>query len=571
MVLTFFIAAVVFPCCNLLSVFFTQEVIDAISNGKSFSELASTILFYSLLLLLLGIINNIFDSYYFEKKEAEIRLLINRDICLDSSQIDYKCFDDPSFYDKYTWTLNEFPNQAAGARRILINACISVFTIILMVSFISLLSPWIILLVVMQIVLSIIIETKQNKININKKEKINSINRRMNYINTIFYGKEYAADIRCTQLSKYLFKDYTKNQTNLKSTIESFANKLFGYNLLLNINGKAYTIVLMMVLCYQFIISKSISGIGKFSSLLNATGQLSSSLYSTVGVFKAINASVLYVDKFQEFQSLSHTMREKPNTASLISTGYPFSLDIDHLSFKYPNSNFGLNNISIHIKPGEKIAIVGENGAGKTTLIKLLLKLYCCDSGDIHINGTSINDVSTVELRQNLGVAFQSPHIYALSLYDNIYLYSFGTSEYDIEEILNKLNLKSILEKAGGDVYSPVTKQFDKNGIELSGGEIQKIALSRILSKKFGLIILDEASSALDPNAEYEMNRDIFNTANTATTILIAHRLSTIRDADRIYVMSDGKIIENGTHEELINLQGKYCEMFTKQAEKYRE
>ena len=569
MILTIVMAAVVLPLSNLVSVLFTQNVVDAIAGGKSLGTVFRIILFYSIILLILSLINNVFDSFYSEKKESEIQLLINRDICNYASKVDYNCFDNPDFYDTYTWTLKQFSAQSAGARRILINFCIAISTIVSMTSFISVLSPSIIILVVLQILILAFIEIKQNKTNIIKQEELNSINRHIDYNNTVFYGKQYAADIRCTYLTKYMFSNYEEMQKCKISTIKKFEKKLFAYTGLQNVFGRAYTVLLMMIICYQFTISKSIVGVGKFSSLLNAAGQLSSSLYKMVGVFKSINASSLYVDKFRDFQKMS----EKSMVASSVPlkkiSDMPYSIEFRNVFFKYPSTNFELNNISLRINKGEKVAIVGENGMGKSTLIKLLLRLYDCNSGDIFVNGINIKDISVDKYRQSIGVAFQAPHIYALSLRQNVSLYLSDPIE-NMESILKRVQLSDIIHKSDANEDTELTRQFDKNGIELSGGEIQKISLARVFSKQFGMIVLDEASSALDPNAEYEMNKIIFDSPNSTTTLLVAHRLSSIKDADHIYVMHNGIITEHGNHDELMSYKGLYYEMFNKQAEKYK-
>jgi ATP-binding cassette subfamily B protein len=238
------------------------------------------------------------------------------------------------------------------------------------------------------------------------------------------------------------------------------------------------------------------------------------------------------------------------------------------LNFKYENSGFGLKNINLKINSGEKIAVVGENGAGKSTLVKLLLRLYDVTDGDILINNISIKEYDIKSLRKRIGVAFQNPNVYALSFAENIELYN-KTDENKLTEILEALGLNDILKKNNADFSVEVTKEFDENGIMLSGGEVQKIGLARLMTGNFGLLLLDEPSSALDPLAEYEMNKIILSHSNLSTTVMVAHRLSTIRDADRIILIEEGNIKEIGTHDELMKMNGRYCEMFTKQAENY--
>ena len=226
-------------------------------------------------------------------------------------------------------------------------------------------------------------------------------------------------------------------------------------------------------------------------------------------------------------------------------------------------------NFNLHIKPGQRIAIVGENGAGKTTLTKLLLRLYDVNKGEILINGTNIKDYDIHQLRLNMGVVFQDVRVLAMSLRDNLTVYNDAPDEKLIE-ILDKVGLSEVLKKVDANLDTMVSREFTEDGIALSGGEAQKLMLARLFTDTFGLLILDEPSSALDPLSEVNLMKNILDISNTATTIMIAHRLSTVRDFDCIYHIENGEIIESGSHDELMSREGKYYEMFVKQGENYQ-
>ena len=252
----------------------------------------------------------------------------------------------------------------------------------------------------------------------------------------------------------------------------------------------------------------------------------------------------------------------EPSTGETPPKG-PLSLELRDVSFAYPESDFCLKHLNLRIEPGEKIGIVGENGAGKSTLAKLLLRLYDIDSGAILYNEKPIGEWDVHELRKRVGIAFQDANLYALTLRENLQYYNPEASDQRRLKALKTVGLDRL-----DDLEKKVSREFLEDGIMLSGGETQKLALARLLMDDFGLMILDEPSSALDPLAEYKMTKLMFDVSNT-TTIMIAHRLSTIRDADRIYLISGGEVAEQGTHEELMALNGKYAEMFRKQAENY--
>ncbi len=231
-----------------------------------------------------------------------------------------------------------------------------------------------------------------------------------------------------------------------------------------------------------------------------------------------------------------------------------------------------ISDISLRVKRGEKIAIVGYNGAGKTTLIKLLMRLYDPAQGRIVYHGKDIREFNPKEYRHRIGVVFQDYQLYAASLGENVVMKE-AQSRVAEDEVV------SALEKAGfGERFrtlplgleTQVTAEFDKDGINFSGGESQKIAISRAFYKDADILIMDEPSSALDPIAEYELNKAMESAAKGKTVFYISHRLSTTRDADRIILLENGRIEEEGTHESLLAMNGKYAQMWKVQAGRYQ-
>lgn len=308
-----------------------------------------------------------------------------------------------------------------------------------------------------------------------------------------------------------------------------------------------------------------VAELGAYMTLLLAANKLNDLFYQFSDIFRTANKLGKYGAEIQEFFGY-----QTENTDGIgIVKGEPFEVEFKNVSFSYANSAFGLRDLSFKIAPGERVAIVGENGAGKSTMVKLLLKLYDVQSGEILINGVNINDYDLFELRNAVGVAFQNTNIYAFSMDENIGLYEDST-ETDIAEAKKTLGLDSIVKKNDATNDSTLTREFDDNGIKLSGGEAQKIAIARTTTKKFSLLMLDEPSSALDPIAEYNLNRSLLKLSKGTTTIMIAHRLSSVRNMDKILVISGGRLVESGTHDELMKAQGLYAEMFLKQAENYQ-
>ena len=277
-----------------------------------------------------------------------------------------------------------------------------------------------------------------------------------------------------------------------------------------------------------------------------------------------------YAEKFRKLLDYEPVIEVADGLTPDKSAG---ALELHNVSFRYPNTDKDtLKDISIEIKPGEKIAIVGENGAGKTTFVKLLMRLYDVTDGSIKYNGHDIREYKTSEYRKKISAVFQDYNIYAATLAENVLLRTYKKEdEKDVIEALKKADFSKKLSKLPDGIYTNLTREFSEDGVNLSGGESQKIAISRVFlnDEDRAISILDEPSSALDPVSEYKLNKNLIDHAQNDTVIFISHRLSTTRMADRIYLFEHGSIIEQGSHEELMAHNGRYREMFDRQAKNY--
>ena len=569
-VISLIISVFVIPASTLANILYTQTIIDSVVAGAAFEEVLMTIFLFIIILVGAIVIQSIFNTYG-EPVVVKIHQKINKEIYDKALKTDYKYYDDPDFYDNYTWAINEFAAKSEEAKNLFINVCHSISTVISMLAVILLLGPWIVVITILQLVLVTNIEMKRNKIYINRQEKIMPLDRKLNYVQRISYQREYAADLKSTNLSGFINGIYDTSGDGKISIIKNFRRSIIMWLSVQNFLAIFYNALIMGYIAYSIIVSKTIIGVGKFAGLLAANNQLFASLNGFFGFFSQAANISLYVEKIKPFfEARSPIETDSPGSDSKREYAPEGLLDIcfKNVSFSYANSDFSLKDVNLLINAGEKIAIVGENGVGKTTLVKLLLRLYDVTKGEILVNGIPIDQYDVKSLRSKIGVAFQNSNIYAISLADNLQMYGSADNE-KLAEIIEKISLGGVLEKSNADITTELTKEFSNEGIMLSVGEIQKIALGRILLKDFGLLLLDEPSSALDPIAEYELMKMIYDKSNMGTSIIIAHRLSTVRDADRIYVMDDGSVIEAGNHDELIKSKGKYYEMFSKQSENY--
>ncbi len=543
-----------------------EIILDLLAAGKSFSFIATVAVIIGFATFLNNSLFKIARAY-FKKKQVTIRLRANREIYDKAVLTDYKNIDNPEYYDSFAWAVQEYATQLEGARDILVKIAQCILSLALLGTIIATLGPWILLVEVIQMLLHTGVNKLVNKSMMKYKEQSIPIDRRLGYFRRLFYLREYAADMKSTLISKLAGKSYDECTKEKIKIVTKFSWK---YELLNVLHEVILSITEMIIMVYLIknIISGNIPEIGMYMTLMLAFYRLDSKINVLIGLLKDADILSMNVERIRDFFSLESSIENAGTRDCIEPENGQFSLELRDVDFSYENSEFALSKLNLSIKAGEKIAIVGENGAGKSTFLKLLLRLYDVENGSIYINERPIREYDVHKLRSRIGVAFQDTNVYAMSLKENISLYH-PVTDGNLRDMEARLGIDKILKKSNADYTAELTREFYDNGILLSGGEAQVIGLARVMCGDFSLLLLDEPSSALDPLAEHKISKAIMGAANKTTTIMVAHRLSTIRDADRIVVMDQGKILEIGNHDELMDKHGKYFEMFIKQAENY--
>lgn len=556
------------PIDDIIYVRFPEIIINLLSAGKPFALVAAV----AVAICGISFLNNAvrkLSRAYFSKKKTQIELKLNHDIYQKAMRLDYKYIDNPKYYDNFTWAMREYAQQVDEGRELIVSLCQCLLSLIAIGAIIISFGPWILLVEVVQMALHTAVNTQVNRNSIRQKEALIPLDRHLDYIHRLFYLKDFAADMKSTPVSKLAFQQYSDAAERKTAVVDSSAKKIELWNCVHEIIFCLTELVIVLYLARSITVGR-LPEVGMYMTLMLSFYRLDSKVDTLTYLMKDAAGLSLNVQKIRAFFDLESEIETEKAPNGPAPSGDHFSVAFRDVCFSYENSAFSLSGLDLQIEPGEKIAIVGENGAGKSTFVKLLLRLYDVESGEICINDVPIKEYDVHTLREKIGVAFQHTNIYAMSFADNISLYGEVT-EAALQNTIELLELDAILEKNHADCRAELTKEFHENGIILSGGEAQKIALARVMSGSFGLLILDEPSSALDPIAEDKMGQLIMGAANKATTIIVAHRLSMIREADRIVVLDQGKICECGTHSELMDIRGKYYEMFTRQAKNYRK
>ena len=390
--------------------------------------------------------------------------------------------------------------------------------------------------------------------------------RRSDYFQRIFYLQDYAKEVRMNGICPLLLERYNDAANDVIKNQDKYWRKIASCYAVQQVGVQAlgFMFLLPLYLGYCVLVKKTLSA-GDFVATFNGANSIAMSLnFLTVWAAAVFSERAKMIEKYRDFLKSDFKICDGART---VQNTEPKTISVKNMSFTYPgNPEPTLKNINLEIKPYEKIALVGYNGAGKTTLTNLLLRLYDVTDGEILIDGENIKNVTVSSHRDRFSAVFQDFQTFACSVGENVAL----SDKVNSEKVLEALSHSGFNKELKNGVDTELLREFDDEGIMLSGGEAQKIAIARAFYKDCPYVILDEPSANLDPIAEYKLNQAMKEASNHKTVIFISHRLSTTVIADKIYVMENGEIIEAGSHEELMNQNGTYAKMFTLQAEKYQ-
>lgn len=383
-----------------------------------------------------------------------------------------------------------------------------------------------------------------------------------------FYSDYHVGkDIRLCNMEDLAYSEQNKQNIISYNIQMERQNKNLPFGLLTNVTHNILNIVV-----YIFIVGACVNNnisIGAISKYVNFVLLFVSSINIFSSKLQALFTNNIYLKRYFSFLDIKS---EFNSGICSINDNCKHVFEFKNVSFKYPNSKqYALSNINVRIEQGNKTAIVGMNGSGKTTFIKLLCRLYAPTSGQILLDGVDISKYKYDEYINLFSVVFQNFKLYAYPLDENLSC-SVNPEADRVVKCLYKVDMNELLQKINNNTHICLYKDFDKNGMEISGGEAQKIALARAVYKEAPLVILDEPTAALDPIAEYKIYSDFNKIVTDNTAIYISHRLSSCRFSDNIIVFDSGKIVQTGTHEQLVsNKEGKYYELWSTQAQYYEQ
>lgn len=551
----------------VINILLYKALLDAIFINRDFMLVCK----FLSLQIIFSLINYLFEEWYSKiykpivnnKLSLHFQITIkNKCITVDESE-----FNNQHFYDKYSWIVQHSANHFIEIYDTFIEYINNILILVLSGGIFFYMEPLFAICSIICFIITFICDLKANKVRYKRDQDINPYNRKSNYITRINYLKNYAQEFRTTNISLVMNREYYLNYLNLNNINKNYGKKISKYEI---VSGLARlllgTQLPYIMLGAKALLTNSYTA-SEIAILVGIIQKSRMTLSIVASIYPKIKQNGMYLEDYYNFMQYKPKIDENEN--GMLAQNKCNSISIKNLYFQYDN-NYVLRNINMEIKAGEKIAIVGSNGAGKTTLIKLLLRLYSPTKGTIEMDGVPVEKYKLSSYRGRFGVAHQEVNIYSASVAENVLMDEYSHNmKVIVNESLNNSGIFQRINQFPLNIESIMTKEFDNNGIELSGGEAQKIALSRVFAKDCGIVILDEPSSALDPISEYEMYKNMMNLSQNKTFIVISHRLSITRDVDRIYLLDNGEILECGTHSELLALNGRFAEMWKVQSERY--
>ncbi len=560
----------------IFGAYISAEIINALAenlSGSAVTAAAIGMLFgYQFLYLFLNRIVNDINHMVSSLSGEMITNHIRRKIMQKAKEIDVSCFDQPDFYEKL-----ENANREAGMRPVqVLNSSLTVIsTLISMISFIAVLAAiglWAPFLVIILAVPSAVISFIYRRKTVGYMRRRSKARRQMNYYSEAVVDKDLVKEIRLLGISgdfekRYdaVFKDYFKG---LKRIIlsEGAWNIAFGI-VRIATNCLLFWFIAAMALNHQI-------QVGDYALYTGALNSIAVGVASLVSSTAVIYEGTLFIDNLISFMKQEKKIIAEETPPLLPERHVGHTIEFKNVSFQYPQTErYVLKNVNLKFEAGETIVLVGLNGAGKTTLIKLLTRLYDPTAGQILLDGKDIRRYDVQALYHIFGIVFQDFGKYAVTVEENILFGNIqqAPDKARVEEAARQSDSLGYIRTLPQGFDTPLMRYFEENGLELSIGQWQKLAVARAFYGDSDILVLDEPTASLDALAEQEIYNQFDRLRKGKTTIFVSHRLSSAVGADRIIVLENGSVIEEGTHRQLMQQQGKYYQMFSTQAKRYRE
>ncbi len=556
---------------QLMNVFygvhFIRMILAGLETKRSVGHILAVLVFMFVINILFSRFNQYYKDIYLPIFKLKVDYYMNEKIMRKANSIPYDIANSPEELDKYNRIIKNSSEMIMQAYQSFGLVCGLLEAFIMVLYYIINVDIFAIVLSSFPLLYSYFLAEKSAEFKYELDKKISSFSRKKEYAKRVFYLHNYTAEIRTSKIGRIVKGIYQEGFMQTEDAYLRNGKKIALIAFFELLLGDAISMVLPLV----YVVIRMLCGaqylMGDFIGITQAITIFSSDVEWMLDTMLELKSASLYISDYIDYISQED---DQVREGKKLDKTNEFHIVFDHVQYQYPGNSEGvlaLADVSVDIRSGEKIAVVGENGAGKTTFVSLLVNLISCSNGRILLNGTDINAYGRRELKSFFGVVCQDYQIYPVSIRDNVSI-NGCVADADIKDAIIKVGLADRIN----DINLVVGKEINDKGLELSGGERQRLALARVVANKFPVVILDEPTSALDALTERNINQLLLSALKDTnrTLIFISHKLSTTKLVDRILVFEHGRIVEQGNHDQLMKKEGLYSRMYNEQSNMYK-
>ena len=557
---------------NLINLYIAPTILDAIETGVSFGELITTILVFVVALILTYAFNEYVMAnvlYGRISVRTEIIAMLNNKACRTS----YPNIENDEFYKLSEQASIYCCSNSEATEAIwdtLTQLLTNVICFVFYTGLLLMIKPIMLIIILVTTLIGFFINNYLSEYKYKHKEELAEQDKRLGYINESSRSLKFAKDIRIFGLRTWLNELHDKSI----AALQAFNNKVAGVYFWARVADLVLAF-LRNALAYVYLIGLVVNNeisVAEFLLYFSAVEGFSTLVTGVMTQLNVLKKQSLDLCVVREVLDYPEVFKFEDGQDLVVDTNKECTIELKNVSFRYPGKNKNiLTNINLTIKPNEKIAIVGLNGAGKTTLVKLICGYYDPTEGEILLNGVNIKTFNREHYYKMFSAVFQNFSLLAGSVATNVAQTEENVNLELVYDCIEKAGLKEKIESLPEKYNSKLNREVYEDATNLSGGELQRLMLARALYKDAPIIVLDEPTSALDPIAEADIYNKYNELAKNKSSLFISHRLASTRFCDRILFIGDEQILEEGTHDELLALGGKYAELFEVQSKYYRE
>ena len=545
---------------------FMRKIIEGLDSGKGLKPLMTFILISAIAIFIGKIYTSYTTEVTFVIEGNKLYNGIYKKIFNKARNVELSCYEDPDFYNQYTMAMDGATDKVSAVMKNFWGAFVGVFACVVVFKLMFDIDCWSVIFIISPLIGNFLFGNIKRKYELKRYREQAPNNKVHNYVDRMLYLPDGAKEIRLSKVYELLKRHYGEATVRNVKVAVKFAFP----NMNLNFWRITFTFTVMFegVLAYAFYRNR-VSGTISLAQLTIMASLMVAATWILIRLFENISELMkqgTFISNLRGFLDYEEKISEDQD--GIIPESFE-SLEFRNVCFSYKDEET-IKDLSFMIEKDEAVALVGHNGAGKTTIIKLLLRLYDPTSGTILLNGRDIKEYNLRAYRELFATTFQDFKIFGMTVRENVLMgRSYDNEDEIVRSALKKTGILDKIESLPNGIDSMMTTEFDENGTVLSGGQNQKLAAARTFAKPSPVKIFDEPSSALDPIAEFELFRNIMKEGKDHTMVFISHRLSSVKNCDRVLMLEGGRLIEQGSHRELIDLGGKYCDMYKRQAMNY--